>query len=214
MSKGQRKKNKQTQQNKPEPKVNVSLPANIRAKEMQHIIARAIVEADELKEQNKQAKKEEALKQWREDIGYKEYDDKNKLIRGVKTFWNRIVSFVRVCFVRKKHIKGDRVSFNMMKMLLCKSFDLIKICLNILTAMFILYIPLQYIIPSLTVLAWHQSVLLGAYGLLTFMFSRMFRIASIEIEKIEDRNYLFGLFASVASIVSIVIAIIAIVKGG
>jgi hypothetical protein len=42
----------------------------------------------------------------------------------------------------------------------------------------------------------------------------MFRMASIEIEKIEDRNYLFGLFASVASIVSIVIAIIAVVKGG
>lgn len=45
------------------------------------------------------------------------------------------------------------------------------------------------------------------------MISRLFRIASIEAEKMEDRNNLYGLFASIASIISIVIAVIAIVKG-
>lgn len=212
MSKGRNKKKNQA--NLSPQQVVITPPAGMSSDEMQHVITMAIVEAEEIKERKKQEQIEAERKEWREAIGYKEYDDKNKLIRGVKTFWNGIVSFIRVCFVRKQYIKGDRVSFNLMKMLLCKSFDLIKICLNILAAMFILYIPMQYIIPSLTVLAWHQSVLLGAYGLLTFMFSRMFRIASIEVEKIEDRNYLFGLFASVTSIVSIVIAIIAIVKGG
>jgi hypothetical protein len=39
-------------------------------------------------------------------------------------------------------------------------------------------------------------------------------MASIEIQKIEDRNYLFGIFASLASIVSIIIAIVSIAKGG
>ena len=212
MSKGRNKKKNQA--NLSPQQVVVTPPAGMSSDEMQHVIAMAIVEAEEIKEQRKQEQRKAEFCEWQTVIGYKKYNDKNVLIRGVKTFWNDIVCLFRVCFVRKKHIKGDRVSFNMMKMLLCKSFDLIKICLNILTAMFILYIPLQYIIPSLTVLAWHQSVLLGAFGLLTFMFSRMFRIASIEVEKIEDRDYLFGLFASVASIVSIVIAIIAIVKGG
>lgn len=211
MSKGRNKKKKQT----PMPQqVVVTPPAGMSSDEMQHVIAMAIVEAEKIKERKKQEQKEAERKEWREAIGYKEYDDKNKLIRCVKTFWNRIISFVRVCFVRKQYIKGDRVSFNLMKMLLCKSFDLVKICMNILTAMFILYIPAQYIIPMFKIYPWHQSVLMGMYGLLTFMLSRLFRMASFEIEKIEDRNYLFGLFASVASIVSIVIAIIAIVKGG
>ena len=40
----------------------------------------------------------------------------------------------------------------------------------------------------------------------------MFRMASIEVDKIEDRSLLFGIFAFVASIVSIVIAVVAIVK--
>lgn len=206
MSQGRKKKKNQT--TPPTQPVVVTPPVGMSSDEMQHVIAMAIVEAEEIKEQRKKEQRKAEFGEWQTVIGYKKYNDKNVLIRGVKTFWNAIVCLFRVCFVRKKHIKGDRVSFNMMKMLLCKSFDLIKICLNILTAMFILYIPMQYIIPSLTVLAWHQSVLLGSYGLLTFMFSRMFRIASIEVEKIEDRNYLFGLFASVASIVSIIIAII------
>ncbi len=205
MSKGRNKKKKQT----PMPQQVVVTPsAGMSFHEMQHVIAMAIVEVEEIKERKKQEQKEAERKEWREAIGYKEYDDKNKLIRGVKTFWNRIISFVRVCFVRKQHIKGDRVSFNLMRMLLYMSFDFVKICMNLLTAMFILYIPAQYIIPMFKIYPWHQSVLMGMYGLLTFMLSRLFRMASFEIEKIEDRNYLFGLFASVASIVSIIIAII------
>lgn len=206
MSQGRKKKKNQT--TPPTQPVVVTPPVGMSSDEMQHVIAMAIVEAEEIKERKKQEQKEAERKEWREIIGYKEYDDKNKLIRGVKTFWNRIVSFVRVCFVRKQYIKGDRVSFNLMRMLLYMSFDFVKICMNLLTAMFILYIPAQYIIPMFKIYPWHQSVLMGMYGLLTFMLSRLFRMASFEIEKIEDRNYLFGLFASVASIVSIIIAII------
>lgn len=210
MSKGRNKKKNQA--NLSPQQIVVTPPAGMSSDEMQHVIAMAIVEAEEIKERKKKEQKEAERKEWREAIGYKEYDDKNKLIRGVKTFWNRIVSFVRVCFVRKQHIKGDRVSFNLMRMLLYMSFDFVKICMNLLTAMFILYIPAQYIIPMFKIYPWHQSVLMGMYGLLTFMLSRLFRMASFEIEKIEDRNYLFGLFASVASIVSIVIAVISVAK--
>lgn len=213
MSKGQRKKNKQTQQNKPEQKVNVSLPANISAEEMQHILARAIVEADELKEQNKQAKKEEALKQWREDIGYKEYDDKCKLWRGIKTFFNRLKCFCKVCVLPKTKIQGDRASFSLMQLFLQSFFVLVKWLLVFVT---IASAGVGiYTLCTSPVLSpdWVASIYNIVAAIPLFLLSRLFRMASIEVEKIEDRNYLFGLFASVASIVSIVIAIIAIIKG-
>ena len=65
----------------------------------------------------------------------------------------------------------------------------------------------------------HQIITYSEYNqkaaltiIIALLFSRMFRMASIEVDKIEDRSLLFGIFASVASIVSIVIAIVAIVK--
>ena len=51
------------------------------------------------------------------------------------------------------------------------------------------------------------------FGILAFVFSRLFRMAGIEIDNLDDRNYLFGLFASITSLISIIIAVIAIVKG-
>ncbi len=213
MSKGRNKKNKQTQQNKPEPKVNVSLPTNISAEEMQHIIARAMVEADEIKEQNKQAKKEVALKQWRSDIGYKEYDDKCKLLRGTKTFLNRLKCFAKVCFIPKKKIQGDRASFSLMQMFLQAFFVLTKWLLVLAAIVSVIAGIVGLCTSPILSAAWAMGIYLVFVAIPLFLISRMFRMASIEVEKIEDRNYLFGLFASVASIVSIIIAIIAVVKG-
>jgi len=48
--------------------------------------------------------------------------------------------------------------------------------------------------------------------LLSFLLSRFCRLASVEADKPEDRNYLFSLFAAIASIVTVAGAAIAIVK--
>lgn len=45
------------------------------------------------------------------------------------------------------------------------------------------------------------------------LLSCIFRIVRLEVDKIKDHNYLFGLFASITSLVSIIIAVIAVVKG-
>lgn len=193
--------------------INVALPSGMSAEEMQHILARAIVEADELKELNKQAKKEEALKQWREDIGYKEYDDKCKLWRGIKTFFNRLKCFCKVCVLPKKKIQGDRASFSLMQLFLQSFFVLAKwllVLVTIASAGVGIYTLCTSPVSSSDLVASFYFIV-AAIPL--FLLSRLFRMASIEVEKIEDRNYLFGFFASVASIVSIVIAIIAIAKG-
>ena len=44
-------------------------------------------------------------------------------------------------------------------------------------------------------------------GMMVFIVSRMFRMAGIEVDKIEDRNFIFGLFGSVATVVSIIVTL-------
>lgn len=86
-----------------------------------------------------------------------------------------------------------------------------KIVTTLLSIGIIAYILLQCIIKDIPTLSVIQNILLGLFVVPLFLFSRMFRMASIEVNKIEDRNLLFGIFASVTSIVSIVIAVIAFV---
>lgn len=209
-----RKKNKMPQASKPEPKMTIAAPSGISAEEMQHIIARALVEADDIKEQQKREKEKAELKEWRSTMGYKEYSDKCRLWRSIKSFFNRLFCFVKLCYIPRKDIHGDRASFAIMKMFLEAFFTFAKWLLTLTAIVSVVYGIALFFIPESTVVLWTSNVGLIFFGFTLFLLSRMFRMASIEVEKIEDRNYLFGLFASVASIVSIIIAIIAVVKGG
>ena len=181
---------------------------------MQHIIAKAIIEADDIREQRKREQKDAALKEWREAIGYREFSDKCRAWCSIKAFFNHLKCFFRICCISKKDIHGDRASFSIMKMFLQMFFSLAKIFLALTSFACIVYGIALFFIPSDNVVLWASNVWLIFFGATLFLLSRMFRMASIEVDKIEDRNYLFGLFASVASIVSIIIAIIAVVKGG
>lgn len=205
-------KKKSKKQNKTEAKV-VSAPTST-DEQLQHLIARAIVDADEIKEQERRKQQDAELLEWRAATGYKEFDDKSKLLRGVKSFFNRFGCFIKLCFVPSKAIKGDRASFALMKLFLRIFFDFAKWILGLASLLFVVYGIALFFAPETLPVLWFSNVGLIILGITTFFLSRMFRMASIEIEKIEDRNYLFGLFASVASIVSIVIAIVAVVKGG
>ena len=205
-----KKKNKK--QNNSE--VKQAPPITLSGEDLQHLIAHAIIEAYEIKEEDRHKRQDAELLEWRAATGYKEFSDKSKFLCGVKTFFNRIWCFIKLCFVPSKAIKGDRASFALMKLFLCAFFGFAKWILGLASLLFVVYgIALFFASETMPAL-WISNVGLIVLGITVFFLSRMFRMASIEIEKIEDRNYLFGLFASVASIVSIVIAIIAVVKGG
>jgi hypothetical protein len=205
-----KKKNKK--QNKSE--VKQAPPITLSGEDLQHLIAHAIIEADEIKEEALYKQQDAELLEWRAATGYKEFSDKSIFLRSVKTFFNRFWCFIKLCFVPSKAIKGDRASFALMKLFLRIFFDFAKWILGLSSLMFILYGIVLFFAPETMPVLWISNIGLIILGITVFFLSRMFRMASIEIEKIEDRNYLFGLFASVASIVSIVIAIIAVVKGG
>ena len=207
----ERKKKKTHQSTTP---INVSLPSGMSAEEMQHIIAKAMVEAEELKEQKKNEQREKERTEWRRVIGYKECSDKKGFSKTLHTILNRIGCFLKMLFVPAKHISGDRASFGLLQMCVSICFSLAYSLSFLLSIISFFGGIASFFIPLEKPIHWTTSVLYMFIGFGTFLFSRMFRMASIEIQKIEDRNYLFGIFASLASIVSIIIAIVSIVKGG
>lgn len=208
MRKGRhKKKSKQNIASNPLQSVNISLLENMSAEEMQHIIANAIIEAEEIKAQKEEEKRKAALAEWHNIVGYKEYQNK------IKQFFNDVKAFTKILFLPKKYIEGDRASTILLKSVISLFFWLMQYCSLILAILLIAFVPAQYLMQNIVVLPWYQNVLFISLGVLAFVFSRLFRMAGIEIDNLDDRNYLFSLFASLTSLVSIIIAVIAIVKG-
>ena len=107
-------KKKTQKQNKSDVKQTPSITMS--AEELQHLIAHAIIEADEIKEETLRKQHDAELLEWRAATGYKEFSDKSKFLRGVKTFFNRFWCFIKLCFVPSKAIKWDRASLALMKL--------------------------------------------------------------------------------------------------
>lgn len=191
-----------------------SAPAHINAAsgqmsadELQHMIANAIMEAEDMKAKREADKKDAELAEWRKVTGY----DKSKT--GIAKVWNEFSSAIKTMFVSKKYIKGDRASTAIIQGLLQLCFQALYWICSFFAFILLVYIPLSFALPNIEKLNEVQIVFFLPMTICMFVSSRLFRIASIEAEKMEDRNNLYGLFASIASIISIVIAVIAIVKG-
>ncbi len=210
MSKRKKKNNTSRTQKPKEPiTLSVDADAGFSAEEWQHIIANAMVEAEEIKDAKIEKQKDQELLEWQQSVGYKEYTSKCKIIRAVRNFLNRLKCFVVLCFIPEKKVKGDRASFLLTKAFLRMILNFAHILLLLMSVSFV-FVGISGFFSSGQ---WLSNILLVVFGITVFAFARFFRMASIEVDKNADRNYIFGLFATVASIVSIVIAIIAIVKG-
>ena len=205
------KKNKKNK-NAPSNNVNIVLPDSMSAEEMQQIITNALLAVEDAKEQKAKEQKEEERKIFREAMGYKDYPHEKGLKRSFLVFCNRVKMLFKLFFAPKHLIKGDDATFGLLKMSIEIFFWVVKWAATLFAIFAIAYIPLQYTVKAIPVLPLMSNVLLGCFAFSSFLLSRMFRMASIEVDKIEDRSLLFGIFTSVASIVSIVIAIVAIVK--
>lgn len=215
MSKNRRKSKTPKEQKQPtNPLVNIVLPDSLGAEEMQQIITNALLAVEDAKEQRATEKKEQERKNFREAMGYKDYSTEKGLKKSILVFLNRIKMIFKLLFAPKRLIKGDDATFGLLKMTVETFFWVAKWATTLFAAIVIAYIPLQYIVEAIPVISIGQNIIFGMYAVVSFLLSRMFRMASIEVDKIEDRNLLFGIFTSITSIVSIVLAIIAVVQGG
>ena len=187
--------------------LNITLPENLTPDEMQHIIAQAIIEADEIKETRELKKREEKIAQWQATIGYKECEKK------LSNFLNRIKVFFKILFLPEKKIEGNRASSVLLKMFIHLFFWLMKLLFAVL-ALYLFLHSISPLINNTNSLPWYQNIIYLPYSFFSFVISRLFRMASIEIDKNENKNYLSSIFACIASVISIIIAVIALVKGG
>ena len=202
------KKNNGVQSNN----VNIVLPESLSTDEMQKIIVNALLAAEEAKVQKAKQQKEEEHKRFQEAMGYKDYSKCKGLKKQIQVFLNRLKMLKKLLFAPKHLIQGDSATFGLLRIFIEMFFWLAKELTMLFTIATVIYIPLQFITDRIPVLPAVENVLLVVYALASFLLSRMFRMASIEVNKIEDKNLLFGIFTSITSIVSIVVAVIAIVE--
>ena len=168
----------------------IRLPDNISKDEWQHIIANAIVEADEIKE-----KKEKEIK--------KAQSAKRKGFRG----------FLKLMFCPKKVVEGDFTTTSLLKQTMIFLLQVVAIVLLLWGIALLAIVPLSHILDNIGTLPWTALFYAVPFGILSLLFARVFHISSLEIEKIDDSNYVFGAFASFSAIISVVISIIALIKG-
>ena len=200
-------------QDKAQPTIpSVIFPAEMSQEEMQHIIANAIIEAQKTKEDAKQKQKEANIRELQEAIGLKEYNNKNRLLRIIKIAINRIKCFFKICFLSRKNIKGDRVTFGILSMLLTLIFALVSLVLYVVTFIFCVCGILALIRGQgapLWGIEWYAFI---PFSFAVFILASIFRISSIEIEKVEDRDYIQSLLNIVLAIIAAVFAYLSLIK--
>lgn len=166
------------------------------AKEM----VKAQQEADKQKEIERQkaeekqreeiiAKKKEILKE--KDFSY----IKCGFWRAIRTFFNTLRVFINILFLRKKDLKYFT------------AFDAFVKLITILF-MFIIRITLYAVVIALIVLmfAGFNFAVCIAFAFATFTIAQLLRIATNEIDNIENREYSLAIFSSLIGIVALIVA--------
>ena len=198
-----------TKQRKPErtqPTVPpITFPAGMSQAEMQHIIANAIIEARKADEDAKRKQKEANIRELQEAVGLKTFHDKNRFLRGIKIS-------IKICFLPRKYIRGDRVTFGIMSMLLTLIFALVALALYMVAILFFICGIIALIRRQgapLWGIEWYAFI---PFSFSAFLFASIFRISAIETEKVEDRNYIQSLLNIVLAIIAVVFAYLTLTK--
>ena len=71
-------------------------PSNISDDQLQHIIANAIVEAEEMKEQKKREAQEAEIAEWRKAIGLRDYSVPGIKFPKIKSAINKFICFIKI----------------------------------------------------------------------------------------------------------------------
>lgn len=200
-----KKQNKRHQQEKREIMVNLESNQIIFD---QKTLTEAIVKAYQIIEEQEMEKKIEAeekdKKEWYKTIGKKEYpEDEKWYLKRFHNVRNNLVILWNLLFFKSKNVRDLKTTLALMRLSVVGIFGLCKWCLYFIS-----------IIMIYTAFQIRENVISNiAMALTTWLFARVFRIASFEIEKMEDRNLLIAIFSGCISFVAMVIALITIFVG-
>lgn len=174
----------------------------------QKTLTEAIVNAYQIVEEQKMKKKleaeEKAKKEWHKTIGKKEYpEDEKWYLKHLHIVRNNLVVLWNLLFFEPKNVRDLRTTLALMKVSVMGIFGLCKWCLYSISVIMI-YTVFQNrvnMIPNIVM------------AFATWLFARVFRIASFEIDKMDDGNLLIAIFSGCISFVAMVIALLTIFVG-
>ena len=203
-----KKAKKQKNDEKTAPPINLVLPDNMPQEDMQNLIVNSLLAYDEAKKKLEMQEQEKGAQEWREKIGYKDYSDRKWLPRVFLTFFNSIKTMLKILFMPKKKINGDHATSGLMKLFVMLFFKACKWVLWVVSITAFLSYPLSLILHNAPVIdpAVYPSYL--GIGIIALMLAQLFRMASIEVQKMRDHNYIVDIFAAVAAVVAIIISFV------
>ena len=153
------------------------------------VLAREIIKAHEEYEHYRQTEKEKEEKkrqeEWLKTLNQKEYPTNEKWIwRKCHQIRNDFFLFKNLLFIKAKDVKDMRATFGLMRLAVIGIFALCKWVLYLCAASMIYGICNNSI-----------EIALGCMiAFVLWVFARIFRIASFEMEKMKDGNLLTAIF--------------------
>ena len=172
-------------------------------------LAEAIVKAQKIEKEQQIKEKEQAFVEWRNSLGYKEYLNKNKIAKNFLTIGNRIKVFFKLMFISKNKKIETSFSAIFLQTLLVGFFNFLKHA-TLLSS--ILFIGFMFYHPEIDFEKYHYIVL-SVLAILSFLYSRFFRLISIEIDQMNDKEQLLSLFTAVVAIIPLVEVVFNFLKG-
>lgn len=192
-----RKTQKKNKQNEPSAK-----EKNIDEKVLAHEIIKAYEEYELRKNVEREKHEKKRQEEWFKILNQKDCPSNEKwLLRKCYQFRNAFFLFKNLLFIKAKDVRDMRATFGLMRLAVLGIFSSCK---------WILYLCAASMIYGV----WNDTIKLAVgciWALIFWLFARIFRIASFEIEKIEDGNLIIAIFSGVLSFVAVVIAIVAII---
>ncbi len=172
-------------------------------------LAEAIVKAQQKAKEQQIKEKEQAFIEWRTELGYKEHNDKHGLRKILLVIGNRFIYAFRLMFVSKKRKIEISFSAILLQTLLLYFFKFLKSG-TLISSIF--FIGFMFYHPEIDFEKYHYIVL-SVLAILSFLYSRLFRLISIEIDQMNDKEQLLSLFTAVVAIIPLVEIVFNFLKG-
>ena len=172
-------------------------------------LAEAIVKAQQKAKEQQIKEKEQAFIEWRAELGYKEHNDKHGLRKMLLVTGNRFIYAFRLMFVSKKRKIETSFSAILLQTLLVDFFKFLKLG-TLISSIF--FIGFMFYHPDF-IFENYDYFVLSSLAIFSFLYSRFFRLISIEIDQMNDKEQLLSLFTAVVAIIPLVEVVFNFLKG-
>lgn len=142
------------------------------------------------------------------------YDEKKKELESKEYYEpqkNEKLGFktiIKMLVFPKKYLNTQGVNESVFKGILKFIYKSFEYLLLVASVLLLLYIPLQFCVDSIKVVAVWVDILYVCGAIIGILISRVLRIMALDIERIKDKNFLIALLSAIIALISIIIAIV------